>query len=57
MEKTGFIELKNFKKIARELGETLDEQEIIEIIKKSDLDGDGRVSFEDFYNIMKKNPY
>ena len=57
VEKTGFIELKNFKKIARELGETLDEQEIIEIIKKSDLDGDGRVSFEDFYNIMKKNPY
>lgn len=54
IDKTGYIELKNLKKIARELGEALDEEEIVEIIRKSDQDGDGRVSFADFYYIMNK---
>lgn len=54
---TGFIDLRNLKKIARELGESLDEQDIMELITKSDLDGDGRVSFEDFYNIMSKQTF
>ena len=57
IEKTGYIDLKNLKRIARELGEALDEDEIVDIITKSDLDGDGRVSFEDFYNIMKMQLY
>ena len=57
IDKTGYIEVKNLKRIARELGESLDEQEIIEIITKSDLDGDGVVSFQDFYNIMNKQTF
>lgn len=54
VEKNGYIELKNLKNIAMELGESLDEEDIVQLITKSDLDGDGRVSFEDFYYIMNK---
>ena len=54
VEGTGFIELSNLKRIARELGESLDERDMRELLKQSDLDGDGRVSFQDFYSIMNK---
>ena len=57
IDQTGYIELKNLKQIAKELGESLNEQEIIELITKSDADGDGKVSFEEFYNIMSRTTY
>ena len=54
VDHTGFIELKNLKKIAKELGETLDDDDIIELITKTDKDGDGKVSFDEFYHVMSK---
>jgi centrin-1 len=57
VERTGYIELKNLQKIVKELGESLDEYEITELIEKSDLDGDGKVSLHDFYSIMNKKIY
>lgn len=54
VDKKGFIELKNLKRIARELGESLNERDLMELIRKSDLDGDGKVSFDDFYSIMTR---
>ena len=57
IDQTGYIELKNLKQIARELGESLSEGDIIELISKSDTDGDGKVSFEEFYNIMSRTTY
>ena len=54
VDKTGFINIKNLKKIARDLGETLNDDDLLDLIKKGDSDGDGQVSFEDFYNIMTK---
>ncbi|OMJ69652.1 hypothetical protein SteCoe_32567 [Stentor coeruleus] len=54
VERKGFIELKNLRKIARELGESLNERELVELIRKSDIDGDGKVTFDDFYTIMNK---
>ncbi|OMJ80061.1 hypothetical protein SteCoe_19751 [Stentor coeruleus] len=54
VDHTGFIELKNLKKIAYELGETLNEEDIMELITKSDADGDGKVSFQEFYDIMSR---
>ncbi|OMJ75440.1 hypothetical protein SteCoe_25407 [Stentor coeruleus] len=54
VDKKGFIELKNLKRIARELGESLNEKDLMELIRKSDLDGDGKVSFDDFYSIMTR---
>ena len=57
VDQTGFIELKNLKKIAKELGENLKEEDIIELITKSDADGDGKVSFQEFYDIMSRTTY
>ena len=54
IDKTGHINIKNLKKIARDLGETCDDDELLDLIRKGDSDGDGQVSFEDFYNIMTK---
>jgi centrin-1 len=53
-DKTGYINIKNLRKIARDLGETCEDEELLDLIRKGDSDGDGLVSFEDFYNIMTK---
>jgi centrin-1 len=55
VDNSGFIELRNLKKIARELGESLSEEEIRDLIIRSDSDGDGKVSFQEFYDIMSRN--
>lgn len=53
-EKTGFVSVKNLRKITKELGEQIDEHELQEMIDKADLDNDGLVSEEEFYQIMTK---
>jgi centrin-1 len=45
------------KKIATELGENLPEDEINHIFSKADLDEDGFVTSDDFYNIMTHKVY
>ena len=45
-DKTGFISVQNLRKIVRELGETMDESEIAEMIERADTDNDGLVSEE-----------
>ena len=57
VEKTGFIELKNLRRIARELGESLNEKEIVELFSQSDLDKDGKVSFQDFFTVMNQQKF
>jgi centrin-1 len=52
VDKTGYINIKNLKKISKDLGETVSDDDLLELIRKGDSDGDGRVSFDDFYNIM-----
>merc|ERR1712072_391756 len=54
-DQTGKISLKNLKRVAKELGETLSEEELIEVITESDKDGDGELSMEEFLAVMKKN--
>ena len=54
VDKTNHINIKNLKKIAKDLGETLNDDDLLDLIQKGDSDGDGQVSFEDFYNIMTK---
>lgn len=53
-DKTGLINLKNITRMARELGETLTDEELMEMIERADSDGDGQVTPDDFYNIMIK---
>ncbi|XP_037531546.1 caltractin [Nematolebias whitei] len=51
---TGKITFKNLKRVAKELGENLTDDELQEMIDEADQDGDGEVSEEDFLRIMKK---
>ena len=45
------------KKVAKDIGEDLPDEEIESMIKRADLDDDGFVTFEDFYNIMTHQVY
>mmetsp|Transcript_56798 Transcript_56798/g.78760 ORF Transcript_56798/g.78760 Transcript_56798/m.78760 type:complete len:81 (+) Transcript_56798:165-407(+) len=56
-EKTGFISIKNLRRVAKELGETMDDNELQEMIERADSDGDSYVTMEDFYNIMTKKTF
>ena len=53
-DNTGKISLKNLKRVARELGETMSDDELQEMIDEADRDGDGEINEEDFIRIMKK---
>jgi centrin-1 len=53
-DSTGKVSLKNLKRVARELGETMNDDELQEMIDEADRDGDGEISEEEFIRIMKK---
>merc|ERR1712137_989926 len=44
----------NLKRVAKELGERLTDEELQEMIDEADRDGDGEVNNEEFQRIMKK---
>ena len=48
------INIRHLKRVAKELGETMSEEELQEMIDEADRDGDGEISEEDFIRIMKK---
>lgn len=43
-ERTGFISIKNLRRVAQELGENISEEELQELINRADTDHDGLVS-------------
>lgn len=51
---TGKISFKNLKRVAKELGENLTDEELQEMIDEADRDGDGEVDEHEFLRIMKK---
>ncbi|KAG8184631.1 hypothetical protein JTE90_022679 [Oedothorax gibbosus] len=53
-DNTGKISYANLKRVAQELGETISEEELREMIQEADRDGDGEVNQEEFLRIMKK---
>ena len=53
-DSTGKISFKNLKRVARELGENMTDEELMEMIEEADRDGDGEISQEEFLRIMKK---
>ncbi len=53
-DETGKISLKNLRRVAKELGETMTDEELQEMIDEADRDGDGEISEEEFIRIMKK---
>ena len=50
---TGYISLKNLRRVARELGEHLSDEELRAMIDEFDRDRDGQISQTEFLNIMK----
>ncbi|KAL9643977.1 hypothetical protein ABK040_005445 [Willaertia magna] len=51
----GKITLKNLKKIAREIGENMSEEELQAMIDEFDLDQDGEINENEFIAIMSNN--
>jgi Ca2+-binding EF-hand superfamily protein len=54
INRTGYISLKDLRKVAKELGEIQDDNVLQEMIERADLDLDGLVSEEEFYNLLTK---
>ena len=50
---TGRITLRNMRRISRELGENLSDDELQSMIDEFDMDQDGEISLEEFSAIMK----
>merc|ERR1712146_173307 len=53
-DSTSKISFKNLKRVAKELGENMTEEELQDMIDQADRDGDGEINPEEFYRIMKK---
>ncbi|TXT07310.1 hypothetical protein VHUM_03480 [Vanrija humicola] len=51
-DNTGKISLKNLRRVAKELGEHLGDEELQAMIEEFDMDGDGEISQEEFIAIM-----
>ena len=45
------------KKVAQDLGEDLTDEEIQDMFNRADLDEDGFVTIDDFYNVMTHRVY
>lgn len=53
-DETGKISFRNLKRISAELGESLTDDELKEMIEEADRDGDGLINPEEFYRVMRK---
>ena len=53
---TGFIASANIRRVAKELGETMNVQELEEMLQRAASNG-REISREDFYNIMTKKTF
>ncbi|TFK17047.1 EF-hand protein [Coprinopsis marcescibilis] len=49
---TGKISLRNLRRVAKEIGDRLEDDELQAMIDKFDLDGDGEINEQEFFAIM-----
>jgi Ca2+-binding EF-hand superfamily protein len=56
-QKTGFIALKDLRKVAKDLGELTDDTILQDMIDRADTDGDGVISEDEFYNLINKKAH
>lgn len=52
MENKGYITQHELRHVMTNLGEKLTEQEISDMMREADTDGDGKINYEDFVKIM-----
>ncbi|CAD8155826.1 unnamed protein product (macronuclear) [Paramecium tetraurelia] len=53
-DNSGKITLRKLKKVSKELGESLSDQELQAMIDEFDKDGDGQINIDEFLSIMKQ---
>merc|ERR1712094_98213 len=53
-DNTNKISFRNLARVAEELGENIDDEELQDMINQADRDGDGEINIAEFYRIMKK---
>merc|ERR1712138_335312 len=53
-DNTNKISFRNLARVAEELGENIDDEELQDMITQADRDGDGEINIDEFYRIMKK---
>jgi len=53
-EGKGHITFDNLRRVARELGENMTDEEIKEMIQAADLDKSGAVDAEEFWKVLKR---
>eukprot|EP00088_Acartia_fossae_P014184 TRINITY_DN17566_c0_g1_i1.p1 TRINITY_DN17566_c0_g1~~TRINITY_DN17566_c0_g1_i1.p1 ORF type:complete len:156 (-),score=46.75 TRINITY_DN17566_c0_g1_i1:123-590(-) len=51
-DKDGFIDMKELKKVANMLGATLSKEEVDEFMKEADIDGNGKLDYDEFVKMM-----
>merc|ERR1712031_42549 len=51
---TGKVSFKNFQRVAKELGETLSDDDLKAIIADADTDGDGEINEAEFLSVMER---
>ncbi len=56
-DRNGEITVENLRRVAKELGEDIPDDELNEIIMRADLDGDGKLSFDDFFAVITKKTF
>ena len=54
-DRSGFIEAREIIAVTTTLGQALDKDELEAFMAEADLDGDGRLNYEEFCRIMTKN--
>ena len=54
-DKSGYIDAKEIRAVTTTLGEKLTDKELEEFMKEADLDGDGRLNYNEFVKIMLSN--
>merc|ERR1712139_637093 len=56
-DKTGTISLANMRAVADQVGDQITDDELGDIVLKNDMDNDGNLTFEDFYNVLTKKSF
>lgn len=56
-DKTGYISLQNLKRVSKDLGETMSDSELLEMIERADSDQDGQISPDEFFSIMARKAF
>ena len=52
--KDGFVDAKELKKVTTTLGQRLTNEEVEAFMREADIDGDGKLSYEEFVTMMLK---